>query len=122
MRSKAAQLRTLLNSPNNACRSTAQKTTGHTTPLFRCRPARASTRFSNSSVICSSQMPPEERILHHPFTHQPGWLLLVTVLLSASGATCQRQFMTNPFAAAGPAAPQVLMEGATRDQIVAAVN
>jgi hypothetical protein len=30
--------------------------------------------------------------------------------------------MTNPFAAPGPAAPQVLMEGATRDQIIAAVN
>jgi hypothetical protein len=30
--------------------------------------------------------------------------------------------MMNPFAAPGPAAPQILMEGATRDQIVAAVN
>ncbi|HMC10785.1 MAG TPA: hypothetical protein VKH44_05825 [Pirellulaceae bacterium] len=49
-------------------------------------------------------------------------LLAVTVLLSASGATCQRQMMMNPFAAPGPAAPQILMEGATRDQIVAAVN
>jgi hypothetical protein len=51
-------------------------------------------------------------------------LLLVTVvgLLSASGATCQRQLLTNPFAAPGPAAPQVLMEGASREQIIAAVN
>src|SRR6476469_2523869 len=49
-------------------------------------------------------------------------LLAITVLLSASGATCQRQLMMNPFAAPGPAAPQILMEGATRDQIVAAVN
>lgn len=52
----------------------------------------------------------------------PLWLLLtVTLLLSTSGATCQRS-LVNPFAAAGPAAPQVLVEGATRDQIIAAVN
>jgi hypothetical protein len=63
-----------------------------------------------------------ERIVQNRFTHNAGWLFLVLVLLSASGATCQRQLMTNPFAAAGPAAPQVLMEGATRDQIIAAVN
>ncbi len=56
------------------------------------------------------------------FTKSAGCLLTVAVLLSASGATCQRQMMMNPFAAPGPAAPQVLMEGATRDQIVAAVN
>ncbi len=49
-------------------------------------------------------------------------LFTVMLLLSASGATCQRPFMINPFAAPGPAAPQILMEGATRDQIVAAVN
>jgi hypothetical protein len=49
-------------------------------------------------------------------------LLAITVLLSASGATCQRQMMMNPFATPGPAAPQILVEGATRDQIVAAVN
>jgi len=49
-------------------------------------------------------------------------LLAVSVLLSASGATCQRQMMMNPFAAPGPAAPQVLPEGATREQIIAAVN
>src|SRR5688572_11627998 len=30
--------------------------------------------------------------------------------------------MVNPFAAQGPVAPQVLAEGATRDQIIAAVN
>ena len=56
------------------------------------------------------------------FTRTLGFLLAVTLLLSASGATCQRQLMVNPFAAPGPAAPQILMEGATRDQIVAAVN
>ncbi len=56
------------------------------------------------------------------FTESVSSLLAVTVLLSASGATCQRQLMMNPFAAPGPSAPQVLMENATRDQIVAAVN
>ena len=56
------------------------------------------------------------------FTKSLGSLFAVTILLSASGATCQRQMMMNPFAAPGPAAPQVLMEGATREQIVAAVN
>jgi hypothetical protein len=49
-------------------------------------------------------------------------LATLVCLLSASGATCQRQMLTNPFAPAGPSAPQVLMEGATRDQIIAAVN
>lgn len=49
-------------------------------------------------------------------------LLTVACLLSASGATCQRQMLMNPFVAPGPAAPQVLPENATREQIVAAVN
>jgi hypothetical protein len=44
------------------------------------------------------------------------------MLLGGSGATCQRSLMVNPFAAPGPAAPQVLAEGATREQIIAAVN
>jgi hypothetical protein len=48
-------------------------------------------------------------------------LLAVTLLVCGSGATCQRP-MINPFAAPGPAAPQVLAEGASRDQIIAAVN
>src|SRR3954471_7099697 len=56
------------------------------------------------------------------FTKSLGALLSITLLLSDSGATCQRQMMMNPFAAPGPSAPQILMEGATRDQIVAAVN
>jgi hypothetical protein len=56
------------------------------------------------------------------FKKSLGSLLAVALLLSASGATCQRQMNMNPFAAAGPAAPQILMEGATREQIVAAVN
>jgi hypothetical protein len=49
-------------------------------------------------------------------------LLVVAVLVSGSGATCQRSLYTNPFAAAGPAAPQVLVESASREQIAAAVN
>lgn len=49
-------------------------------------------------------------------------LATLVCLLTGSGATCQRQMLSNPFAPAGPSAPQVLMEGATRDQIVAAVN
>jgi len=52
----------------------------------------------------------------------PLWqLLTIAMLLSASGATCQRS-LVNPFAPQGPVAPRVLAEGATRDQIVAAVN
>ena len=49
-------------------------------------------------------------------------LLTILCVLSASGATCQRQMLVNPFVAPGPAAPQVLAEGATREQIIAAVN
>jgi hypothetical protein len=49
-------------------------------------------------------------------------LAMVLCLLCASGATCQRPLMTNPFAAPGPVAPQVLTLGASREQIVAAVN
>jgi hypothetical protein len=49
-------------------------------------------------------------------------LAAVLCLLCASGATCQRPLITNPFAAPGPVAPQVLAEGASREQIVAAVN
>jgi hypothetical protein len=64
----------------------------------------------------------ESQLANRRITKSLGLLLAVMVLLSASGATCQRQLMMNPFAAPGPAAPQVLMEGATRDQIVAAVN
>lgn len=49
-------------------------------------------------------------------------LATVVCLLSSSGATCNRQMMMNPFATPGPAAPQVLAEGASREQIIAAVN
>jgi hypothetical protein len=49
-------------------------------------------------------------------------LVITCGLVCASGATCQRPLFTNPFVAPGPAAPQVLSETATRDQIVAAVN
>jgi hypothetical protein len=64
----------------------------------------------------------DSQVTNRRFPKSLGSLLAAAVLLSASGATCQRQFMMNPFAAPGPAAPQILMEGATRDQIVAAVN
>jgi hypothetical protein len=49
-------------------------------------------------------------------------LLTISVLLGGSGATCQRSMLVNPFGAPGPAAPQVLLDGASRDQIIAAVN
>ena len=49
-------------------------------------------------------------------------LATIVCLLSSSGATCHRQMMMNPFATPGPAAPQVLVEGASREQIIAAVN
>lgn len=49
-------------------------------------------------------------------------LATITCLLSSSGATCQRQMLVNPFGPTGPAAPQILVENATRDQIIAAVN
>jgi hypothetical protein len=64
----------------------------------------------------------ELQVTNRRFKKSMASLLAVTVMLSACGATCQRQMMMNPFAAPGPAAPQVLLEGATRDQIVAAVN
>ena len=51
----------------------------------------------------------------------PSFLILLC-LVCTSGATCQRPLMTNPFVAQGPAAPQVLQPGASRDQIVAAVK
>jgi hypothetical protein len=47
---------------------------------------------------------------------------MVTGILCTSGATCQRSLMINPFVAPGPAAPEVLVENASREQIVAAVN
>ncbi len=49
-------------------------------------------------------------------------LLIVAVTFCASGATCQRSMLVNPFAPPGPMAPQVLAEGATREQIISAVN
>src|SRR3954452_1631479 len=64
----------------------------------------------------------ESQVVNRRFTRSLVLLLAVALLLSASRATCQGQMMMNPFAAPGPAAPQILMEGATRDQIVAAVN
>jgi hypothetical protein len=49
-------------------------------------------------------------------------LLMLLLMLSASGATCQRSMLVNPFALPGPTAPEVLTAGAARDQIIAAVN
>lgn len=49
-------------------------------------------------------------------------LFALVGVFSASGATCQRQMLVNPFVASGPVAPQILPEGATREQIIAAVN
>lgn len=50
-----------------------------------------------------------------------GILLTIAVVLAGSGATCQRSMLVNPF---GPpsAAPHVLVDGAAREQIIAAVN
>jgi hypothetical protein len=50
------------------------------------------------------------------------YLASLVALVAGSGATCQRPLMNNPFAAPGPAAPQVLLDGASRDQLIAAVN
>jgi hypothetical protein len=50
------------------------------------------------------------------------WLIAALMLFASSGASCQRPMLLSPFAPAGPAAPQVLFAGATRDQIIAAVN
>ena len=50
------------------------------------------------------------------------WLIAVVALFAGSGASCQRPLTFSPFAAAGPPAPQVLPEAATREQIIAAVN
>lgn len=47
-----------------------------------------------------------------------GMLLL---LFCCSGATCSRS-LRNPFTPAGPPAPEVLLPGATLDQVIAAVN
>lgn len=46
---------------------------------------------------------------------------LLLVVFCCSGATCNRSFRS-PFTPAGPPAPEVLMQGASLDQIMAAVN
>ncbi len=48
-------------------------------------------------------------------------LLLLLLVFSGSGATCNRA-LRNPFAAVGPPAPEVLQPGASLEQITAAVN
>jgi hypothetical protein len=50
------------------------------------------------------------------------WLTTALALFAGSGANCQRPLTMNPFGPPDPAAPQVLIAGATRDQIIAAVN
>jgi hypothetical protein len=50
------------------------------------------------------------------------WLITAIALFAGSGANCQRPMSMSPFGPTDPAAPQVLMAGATRDQIIAAVN
>ena len=50
------------------------------------------------------------------------WLIATVALFAGSGASCQRPMSFSPFASAGPPAPQVLPEAATREQIIAAVN
>jgi hypothetical protein len=50
------------------------------------------------------------------------WLIAAVALFAGSGASCQRPLAFSPFAPPGPAAPQVLPEAASREQIIAAVN
>jgi hypothetical protein len=50
------------------------------------------------------------------------WLIATVALFAGSGASCQRPITFNPFTPAGPAAPQVLPENASREQIIEAVN
>ncbi len=49
-------------------------------------------------------------------------LTTLVVLVAGSGANCQRPLTMNPFGGQGAIPPQVLVDGASRDQIVAAVN
>ncbi len=49
-------------------------------------------------------------------------LLTVAILFAGSGASCHRANLLSPFAAVGPVAPHLLLEGASREEIVAAVN
>ena len=50
------------------------------------------------------------------------YLAMLAVLVAGSGATCQRPLSMNPFGGQGAIPPQVLVDGASRDQIVAAIN
>jgi hypothetical protein len=50
------------------------------------------------------------------------WLIATVAFFAGSGASCQRPLSFSPFGTAGPPAPQVLPEVATREQIIAAVN
>lgn len=48
-------------------------------------------------------------------------LLVLAMLFCSSGATCNRNFRS-PFSTLGPPAPEVLLPGASLDQVIAAVN
>ncbi len=50
------------------------------------------------------------------------YLMALAMLIASGGASCQRRFGANPFTTHVPPPPSVLMSGAGRDQIVAAVN
>ena len=50
------------------------------------------------------------------------WFIATVALFAGSGASCHRPLLLNPFGPIGPSAPQVLAEGSTREQIIAAVN
>jgi hypothetical protein len=60
--------------------------------------------------------------MQHRAVTSLAWLAAALTLFASSGASCQRPLLVSPFAPAGPSAPQVLFAGATRDQIIAAVN
>jgi hypothetical protein len=50
-----------------------------------------------------------------------GKLVLLVMLFCCSGATCNRNFRS-PFSTLGPPAPELLMPGASLDQVIAVVN
>jgi hypothetical protein len=60
-------------------------------------------------------------------TRRPTWnslvrLATIVVLIAGSGANCQRPLSMNPFGGQGAIPPKILLDGASRDQIVAAIN
>jgi len=53
--------------------------------------------------------------------HMAKYLLLLLVVFCGSGATCSRS-LRNPFMPQGPPSPDVLLAGASLDQVISAVN